>query len=57
MVGTNVKRSIEVIETGKVIDFFVPPRKDYLQEGGPGFWRSYDEGKRRSEKQTALTYT
>jgi len=29
-IPANVKHSIEVIETGTVIDFFVPPRKDYL---------------------------
>jgi quercetin dioxygenase-like cupin family protein len=29
-IPVNVKHSIEVIETGTVIDFFVPPRKDYL---------------------------
>ena len=29
-IPANVKHSIEVIEMGKVIDFFVPPRKDYL---------------------------
>ncbi len=26
----NVKHTIEVLETGTVIDFFSPPRKDYL---------------------------
>lgn len=26
----NVKHSIEVLETGTVIDFFSPPRKDYM---------------------------
>ena len=29
-IPANVNHAIEVIETGKVIDFFVPPRKDYL---------------------------
>lgn len=29
-IPAGVKHSIEVIETGTVIDFFVPPRKDYL---------------------------
>ena len=26
----NVKHTIEVLETGTVIDFFSPPRKDYM---------------------------
>ena len=29
-IPANAKHSIEVIETGTVIDFFVPPRNDYL---------------------------
>ena len=29
-IPANAKHSIEVIETGTVIDFFTPPRKDYL---------------------------
>ncbi len=26
----DVERSIEIIEPGEVLDFFSPPRKDYL---------------------------
>ena len=29
-IPANLKHSIAVIETGTMIDFFVPPRKDYL---------------------------
>ena len=29
-IPADVKHAIEVIETGTVIDFFTPPRKDYL---------------------------
>ncbi len=29
-IPSNVKHSMEVLETGLVIDFFSPPRKDYL---------------------------
>ena len=29
-IPASIEHSIEVIETGTVIDFFVPPRKDYL---------------------------
>ena len=29
-IPAGVKHAIEVIETGTVIDFFTPPRKDYL---------------------------
>ena len=29
-IGENIAHSFEVIESGQVIDFFTPPRKDYL---------------------------
>ena len=29
-IGGNTPHSIEIIETGQVVDFFSPPREDYL---------------------------
>ena len=29
-IGDNIEHSFEVIESAQVIDFFSPPRKDYL---------------------------
>ena len=29
-IGENTQHSFEVIESGQVVDFFSPPRKDYL---------------------------
>jgi quercetin dioxygenase-like cupin family protein len=35
-VRRDVEHRIEIIEPGEVLDFFSPPRKDYLSEGANG---------------------